>query len=75
MNEALLVSRYYSQQERIEQLESWIQEAITRPSMSRELRLEGLELVEARSQDIRLAVERICPTRSQGQSLEQTIER
>jgi hypothetical protein len=72
MNDALLVSRYYSQQERIEQLESWIQEAITRPSMSRELRLEGLELVEARSPDIRLAVERICPSRSQG--LGQTLE-
>ncbi len=75
MNDAFLKAGYDAQQLRIEQLEAWIEQSITRPSMSRELRLEGLELVEARSPDIRLAVERICPSRSQGQSLEQSIER
>jgi hypothetical protein len=72
MNDVLLKAGYDVQQLRIEQLEAWIEQSITRPSMSRELRLEGLELVEARSPDIRLAVERICPSRSQG--LGQTLE-
>ena len=72
MDNELLRAGYDAQQLRIEQLEAWIEQAITRPSMSRELRLQGLELIEARSPDIRLAVERICPQRSQGlgQSLE-----
>jgi hypothetical protein len=72
MNNELLRAGYDAQQLRIEQLEGWIQQSITRPSMSRELRLQGLELIEARSPEIRLAVERICPSRSHG--LEQTLE-
>jgi len=75
MNNELLRAGYDAQQLRIEQLESWIEQSITRPSMSRELRLQGLELIEARSPEVRLAVERICPQRTQwlGQTLE--IER
>jgi len=72
MNNELLRAGYDAQQLRIEQLEAWIEQVVARPSMSRELRLQGLELVEARSPEIRLAVERICPSRSQG--LEQTLE-
>ena len=72
MNNELLRAGYDAQQLRIEQLEAWIEQSITRPSMSRELRLEGLEVVEARSPEVRLAVERICPQRTQG--LGQTLE-
>jgi hypothetical protein len=60
MNNELLRAGYDAQQLRIEQLEAWIEQVVARPSMSRELRLDGLELVEARSPDIRLAVERIA---------------
>jgi len=72
MNNELLRAGYDAQKLRIDQLEAWIEQVVTRPSMPRELRMHGLELVEARSPDIRLAVERICPQRSQGlgQSLE-----
>jgi hypothetical protein len=72
MNDELLRAGYEAQQARIEELESWIEQAVTRPSMPRELRLQGLELVEAKSPDIRRAVERICPTRVQG--LEHSLE-
>jgi hypothetical protein len=71
MNDTQLRAGYEAQQLRIEQLESWVAEAISRPSMPRELRLQGLELVDARSATIRQAVERICP-RVQG--LERTLE-
>jgi len=77
MNDAALLRSYYSQQDRIQQLESWIAEVISKPALSRELRLQGLELVEGLSADIRPAVERICPPRVQGHShtLEQSLER
>jgi erythromycin esterase-like protein len=59
---------------RIEQLESWVAEAITRPSMSRERRLQGLDILEAQSLNpsVRQAVERICPR--QAQSMERSLE-
>jgi hypothetical protein len=59
---------------RIQQLENWIASVITRPSMSRDLRLQGLEIVESKSLDpsVREAVERICPRKTQG--LERTLE-
>jgi hypothetical protein len=77
MNDAALLRSYYSQQDRIQQLESWIAEVISKPALSREMRWQGLELVEGLSPDIRLAVERICPTRSQDltHTLEQNLER
>ena len=67
-------------EQRIEQLESWIEQVITRPAMPRELRLQGLQLVESKwmeevqdkSADIRKAVERICP--EQGRELGHTLE-
>jgi hypothetical protein len=59
---------------RIEALQSWITAAISQPAMSREHRLQGLEIIEERSpsQFLRIAVERICPSQSveQGQELE-----
>jgi hypothetical protein len=72
MNDAMLRAGYEAQQLRIEELEAWVEQAISRPSMSRELRLQGLDLVEGRSPNTRLAVERICPSQSRG--LEQTLE-
>lgn len=74
LNNEFLRDSYAIAQRRIAQLETWITEAIIKPSMSREMRLEGLEIVEAMnpSQSARLAVERICPTRTQG--LEHTLE-
>jgi hypothetical protein len=66
MNDTQVRSQNVLQQDRIEQLESWIQEVISKPSMSREMRLQGLELVQERSSAIRLAVERICPSQSHG---------
>jgi hypothetical protein len=69
---AMLRAGYDAQALRIEQLESWVSEAISKPAMPRELRLEGLELVQDRSPTARQAVERICPSmsRSQGRELE-----
>jgi hypothetical protein len=57
---------------RIQQLESWVIEAISKPAMPRELRMEGLEMVQDISPTARQAVERICPSinRSQGRELE-----
>lgn len=88
MDDASLKAGYYALAERIEKLESFIQELITKPSMSREMRTQGLELVEQgyRLQNptanvlnpcpnVREAVERICPPRSQELGLELSIER
>jgi hypothetical protein len=74
MDDALLKAGYAAQQKRIEQLESWVIEAIGRPSMPRDLRLQGLEIIEERgvSPEVSQAVERICPTRTQG--LERSLE-
>lgn len=68
-------------QARIEQLEAWVSEVISRPSMSRETRWQGLEMLEnakTLSPKVRKAVERICPlkpTITREWNLEQTIER
>jgi hypothetical protein len=48
---------------------------ISRPSMPRELRMEGLELVGAERPDIRQSVERICPSRGHEMGRELSIER
>jgi hypothetical protein len=60
---------------RIQQMESWIVEAISRPAMPRELRMEGLEMVQDISPTARQAVERICPSLSRSQGRELSIER
>jgi hypothetical protein len=60
---------------RIQQLESWIELAISRPAMPRELRMEGLELVQDQSPMARQAVERICPSISREHGRELSIER
>jgi hypothetical protein len=60
---------------RIQQMESWIIEAISKPSMPRELRMEGLEMVQDISPTARQAVERICPSLSRSQGRELSIER
>jgi hypothetical protein len=75
MDNAFLQQGYAAQQQQIERLESWVMEAISRPSMPRELRLEGLGLVEDRSPTARQAVERICPRMGLEQGLELAIER
>lgn len=67
-------------QARIEQLEAWVSEVIARPSMSRDARWKGLDLLEesrAINPKVRKSVERICPRRfiEHGLELEQTIER
>jgi hypothetical protein len=64
-----------SKQQRIEQLEAWVAQAISKPSMPRELRLQGMDLVEARSPNVRQAVERICPSQSREMGRELEIER
>jgi hypothetical protein len=71
-NDETLEAAYDAQKLRIERLESWVAEAISKPSMPRELRLEGLELVGAERPDVRQSVERICPSKSQG--LERSLE-
>jgi hypothetical protein len=75
MDNAFLRAGYDAQQLRIDALESWVAEAIAKPSMTREMRLQGLELVEAQRPYVKQSVERICPSRSleQGRFLE--IER
>jgi hypothetical protein len=60
---------------RIQQMESWIVEAISKPAMPRELRMEGLEMVQDISPTARQAVERICPSLSRSQGRELEIER
>jgi hypothetical protein len=72
MKDETLEAAYDAKQQRIERLEAWVAEAISKPSMPRELRMEGLDLVGAERPDIRQSVERICPSRdmSQGMSLE-----
>jgi hypothetical protein len=60
---------------RLQQMESWIIEAISKPAMPRELRLEGLEMVQDISPTARQAVERICPSMSRSQGRELQIER
>jgi hypothetical protein len=75
MKDATLRSGYDEQKLRIAQLESWVAEVISRPWMPRELRMEGLELVGAQRPDVRQAVERICPTQTLEQGMEQSIER
>jgi hypothetical protein len=75
MNDNLLKASYDEQKLRIQQLESWVSEVISRPSMSRELRMEGLELVEVQRPDVRQSVERICPSRGREMGRELEIER
>jgi hypothetical protein len=75
MNDALLQAGYDAKQQRIDRLESWVAEAISKPSMPRELRMEGLELVGAERPDIRQSVERICPSRGHEMGRELSIER
>ena len=75
MNDSLLKAGYDEQKLRIERLESWVAEAISKPSMSREMRLQGLDLVDALGPNLRQSVERICPTRVQGLELNLEIER
>jgi hypothetical protein len=60
---------------RIQQLESWVIEAISKPAMPRELRIEGLEMVQDISPTARQAVERICPSMSRSQGRELEIQR
>ena len=71
IDNAFLRAGYDAQAFRIEQLESWVIDAISKPAMPRELRMEGLELVQDKSPTARQAVERICPSisRSQGREL------
>ena len=47
MSEAFFRAGYYAKQRDIETLREWIEEAISKPSMSRELRLRGAEVVTA----------------------------
>ena len=70
-----LQAGYDAKQQRIDQLEAWVAEAISRPSMPRELRLQGLDLVEARQPGVRQFVERICPSQSRDMGRELEIER
>lgn len=71
-----LQAQVSAQENRIERLEAWILEVITKPYMPRELRLEGLELMAPASLEVHQAVERVCPrSQTQGISLEQSIER
>jgi hypothetical protein len=75
MNDETLEAAYDAQKLRIDRLEAWVAEAISKPSMPRSLRMEGLELVGAERPDVRAAVERICPSRSQGLERQLEIER
>jgi hypothetical protein len=72
---AMLRAGYDAQSLRLQQLESWVIEAISKPAMPRELRMEGLELVQDISPTARQAVERICPSMSRAQGRELLIER
>lgn len=67
-----LQAQVSAQETRIERLEAWILEVITKPSMSRQHRLEGLDLLSPVDHRVRQSVERIC-TPSQGISLEQGL--
>jgi hypothetical protein len=73
----LLAAQVSAQETRIERLEAWILEVITKPSMPRELRLEGLDLMAPASREVHQAVERVCPTQNQSQQMEreQSIQR
>jgi hypothetical protein len=75
MDNSFLRAGYEAQQLRIDQLEAYVAEVISKPSMSREMRMEGLSMVEDRSPMARQAVERICPPRGLEQGLELAIER
>jgi hypothetical protein len=75
MDNQLLRAGYDEQKLQIQRLESWVAEVIARPAMSRELRMEGLELVEAQHPDVRQSVERICPSQSREMGRELEIER
>jgi hypothetical protein len=75
MNDETLEAAYDAQKLRIERLESWVSEAISRPSMPRELRMEGLELVGAERPDVRQSVERICPSLGHEMGRQLEIER
>ena len=70
-----LKAQVSAQETRIERLEAWILEVITKPYMPRELRMEGLELMSPASQEVHQAVERVCPTQSREMGMEQSIER
>lgn len=61
-----------AKQQRIDRLEAWVAEAISKPSMPRELLLQGMDLIEAQRPDVRQSVERICPSRAQ--RLERSLE-
>jgi hypothetical protein len=75
MKDETLEAAYDAQTRRIERLEAWVSEAISKPSMPRELRLEGLELVGAERPDVRQSVERICPSQGRDLGRELSIER
>jgi hypothetical protein len=60
---------------RMQQMESWIIEAISKPAMPRELRMEGLEMVQDISPMKLKAVEKICPSLSRSHGRELEIER
>jgi hypothetical protein len=75
IDNAFLRAGYEAQSLRVQQLESWVIEVISKPAMPRELRMEGLELVQDISPTARQAVERICPSLSRSQGRELEIER
>jgi hypothetical protein len=90
MSEAFYRAGYYSKQEDIQKLREWIEEAVSQPSMSRSLRLKGVELLSASMtaeggyystltdpvpRNVREGVERICPTHSQSYQRNQEAER
>jgi hypothetical protein len=75
IDNAMLRAGYDAQSLRVQQLESWVIEAISKPSMPRAMRMEGLELVRDISPTARQAVERICPSRNQEMGRELSIER
>jgi hypothetical protein len=79
VSEAFYRAGYYAKQRDIETLRGWIDEVISNPSMSRELRLRGAEvsvasrkaeggyystLEDPLPKEVREAVDRICASRT-----------
>lgn len=79
MSEAFYRAGYYAKQRDVETLRAWIDEAISNPSMSPELRLRGAEvsvasrraeggyyatLEDPLPKQVREAVDRICASRT-----------
>lgn len=69
-----LKAQVSAQENRIERLEAWILEVISKPYMPRELRLEGMEIMNPVSAEVKKSVERICPTQSLEMGREQSID-